>query len=207
MGRWFFEIALATSAAALLASCDGSAGLLPASGGTASNALRASGPFPPACTVPKVKSGSDVTSVAAFGNITNGKFALAQPSSWTEVEWLKVPPPGAAHISAPRSPRGKTPYYIYFGNYAVSDGTNGCLYVVTSIDGKPIDSHGNAALTGQPRIPPTGATLPVGAGFVSMLHLTVKSDGTGSGSMVLVHYDGSKALTGTLSIAGRVKTN
>jgi hypothetical protein len=95
-------------------------------------------------------------------------------------------------------------YYVYYGTYTVSDGTTGCLYVVTSIDGKRIDNHGNAALTGQPRIPPRGATLPVDFGIVKSLALEFKPDDTGTGTMRLAHVNGSRALHGRLKIVGRI---
>jgi hypothetical protein len=201
------KLLVAALTAALLAGCGAPASSVPATVGAAQDARPASGPFPPVCTAPKVKSGAMVTSVAAFGNLERGRFSLGQPSSWTEVQWLSTLPPGTHRAAVPTAlPRSTQPYYIYFGTYAVSDGTTGCFYLVTSVSGEPIDGKGNAAITAQPRIPPKGATLPNDFGAVKNLQLKMKKDDTGSGTMTLVHYDGTDALTGTITVVGRVKT-
>jgi hypothetical protein len=197
---------VAALSAALLAGCGAPAPSVPAALGLSQDATPASGPFPPVCTAPKVKSGSMVTSVAAFGNLAGRRFSLAQPSSWMEVQWLSTLPPGQDRTEAPAAlPRSAEHDYVYYGTYTVSDGTTGCFYLVTSISGKPIDANGNAAITAQPRIPPKGATLPHDFGAVESLKLTLKNDDSGSGTMTLVHYDGTAALTGTIAVAGRVR--
>jgi hypothetical protein len=201
-------ILIASAASALLAACHGNAGngssLTPT---LAPTVMRSHQGFPPVCTVPKVKSGANATSVAAFGTIKKRVFMLAQPSSWFEVQWLKVLPPDPKTQeawSAMLPPHAVGNNYTYYGTYTVSDGTTGCLYIVTSINGGPINSARKAALTAQPRIPPTGATLPVDSGVVGSITLTVNANGTGKGSMQLVHSNGSKALSGTLRIVGRI---
>jgi hypothetical protein len=192
--------------AALLAGCGAPASSVPAAAGIVQDAHPASGPFPPVCTAPKVKSGAMVTSIAAYGNVVRRRFSLAQPSSWMEVQWLSTLPPGKNRSAAPAVFRGNAERnYVYYGTYAVSDGTTGCFYLVTSISGEPIDAKGNAAITAQPRIPPKGATLPHDFGSVKNLQLKLKGDDSGSGTMTLVHYDGTAALTGTITVVGRVK--
>jgi hypothetical protein len=195
----------ALAAAALLAGCGAPASSIPTAMGVTQDARPASGPFPPVCTAPKVKSGATVTSVAAFGNLDRRRFLLAQPSSWAQVEWLSNLPPENHRAALPAvTPQSTQPYYIYFGTYTVSDGTTGCFYLVTSVNGDPIDTKGNAAITAQPRIPPTGATLPSDFGSVQNVQLKLKTDDTGTGTMTLVHYDGTSALTGTIKITGRI---
>ncbi len=200
------KLMVAALTAVLLAGCGAPASSVPATVGAVQDAHPANGPFPPVCTVPKVKSGAMVTSVAAFGNVADRRFSLAQPSSWTQVEWLRVPPPGK-NRSARRTalPQSAEPYYVYYGTYTVSDGTKGCFYLVTSVNGDPIDAKGNAAVTAQPRIPPTGATLPEDFGAVKNLQLKLKKDDSGSGTMTLVHYDGTAAFTVTIAVVGRVE--
>lgn len=155
------RVMIAILTAAMLAGCGSPGSSVPATVGVVQNARPASGPFPPVCTAPKVKSGSTVTSVAAYGNVARRRFSLAQPSSWMEVQWLSTLPPDKRRTDAPAAlPRSAQPYYIYYGTYTVSDGTTGCFYLVTSVSGEPIDAKGNAAITAQPRIPPKGATLP-----------------------------------------------
>ena len=200
------RVMIAILTAAMLAGCGSPGSSVPATVGVVQNARPASGPFPPVCTAPKVKSGSTVTSVAAYGNVARRRFSLAQPSSWMEVQWLSTLPPDKQRTDAPAAlPRSAQPYYIYYGTYTVSDGTTGCFYLVTSVSGEPIDAKGNAAITAQPRIPPKGATLPHDFGAVKNLQLKLKNDDSGSGTMTLVHYDGTAALTGTITIVGRVK--
>jgi hypothetical protein len=200
------RVMIAVLTAALLAGCGAPASSVPATVGVVQDAHPASGPFPPVCTAPKVKSGSMVTSVAAYGNLTGRRFSLAQPSSWMEVQWLSTLPPGKDRFESPTAlPRSMQPYYVYYGTYTVSDGTTGCFYLVTSVGGEPIDAKGNAAITAQPRIPPKGATLPHDFGSVKNLQLRLKNDDSGSGTMTLVHYDGTAALTGTIAVVGRVK--
>lgn len=169
-------------------------------------AAKHSGPFPPACTVRQVKSGQKVTSFTAFGNVVKNKFALVQPSSWMQVEWLSVPPPGSRpHGVEAGAPRIAAGYYLYYGTYQLTDKTQGCAYVVTTIDGKPLNVAGNAAVTAMPRIPDGGATLPSDFGMVATLALTFKSDGTGSGTVLLTHNGSATAvMTGTLKIVGRI---
>ena len=192
--------------AALLAGCGAPASSVPAAAGIVQDAHPASGPFPPVCTAPKVKSGSMVTSVAAYGNLAARRFSLARPSSWMEVQWLSTLPPGKDRPEASEALlRVAEPYYVYYGTYTVSDGTTGCFYLVTSVSGEPIDAKGNAAITAQPRIPPKGATLPHDFGAVKNLQLKLKNDDSGSGTMTLVHYDGTAALTGTITVVGRVR--
>jgi hypothetical protein len=201
------KLMVAALTAALLAGCGAPASSVPAAVGVVRDAHRASGPFPPVCTAPKVKSGATVTSIAANGNVADRRFSLAQPSSWMEVQWLRTPPPGKHRAALPTAlPRSTQHYYVYFGTYTVSDGTTGCFYLVTSVSGEPIDGKGNAAITAQPRIPPTGATLPSDFGAVKNLQLKLKNDDTGSGTITLVHYDGTAALTGTITVVGRVDT-
>ena len=192
--------------AALLAGCGGPASTVPAAAGIVRDAHPASGPFPPVCTAPKVKSGAMVTSIAAYGNVARRRFSLAQPSSWMEVQWLSTLPPGKKRSAAPAAfRRNAERNYVYYGTYAVSDGTTGCFYLVTSVSGEPIDAKGNAAITALPRIPPKGATLPHDFGSVKNLQLKLKNDDSGSGTITLVHYDGTAALTGTITVVGRVK--
>jgi len=201
------KLIVAALTATLLAGCGAPASSLPAAVGVARDAHPANGPFPPVCTVPKVKSGSTVTSVAAYGNVADRKFSLAQPSSWTEVQWLSTLPPSRRGAAAPTAlPRSAQPYYIYVGTYRVSDGTTGCFYLVTSVSGEPIDGKSNSAVTAQPRIPPKGATLPNDFGAVKNLQLKLKKDDTGTGTMTLVHYDGTAALTGTINVVGRINS-
>ncbi|HTA40260.1 MAG TPA: hypothetical protein VK760_14345 [Candidatus Acidoferrales bacterium] len=206
--RFSGRVTAAALAAAFLAGCGSPASSVSPTAGVAGDARPASGPFPPACTVPKVKSGAMVTSVSAYGNLERRNFSLARPfSSWTQLQWLETPPPGKHRAAAPAVlPHGSGHYYIYFGTYTVSDGTTGCFYLVNSVDGKPIVENRNAAITAQPRIPPEGATLPQDFGTVKNIYLKLKIGDTGSGTMTLVHYDGSNALTGTIKITGRVES-
>lgn len=207
--RALAELIAVSVASTLVAGCQatpgGPAAAVP-SAATAPQGMRPNA-YPPVCTVRKVKSGADATSVTAFGSIiNNGTFVLKQPSSWAEVEWLRFPPPGKAATQAPHQDahaHSSGTYYIYYGTYTVSDGTQGCLYVVTDY-GMPTTTPPTAALTAQPRIPPTGATLPVDFGVVATLHLKLRADGTGAGVMQLAHSDGSIVLRGRLDIVGRI---
>ena len=202
------KLMIAALTAVLLAGCATPASTVPAAVGAAQDARPANGPYPAVCTAPKVKSGAMVTSVAAYGNLARRRFSLVQPSSWAEVQWLRDLPPGEARSASPsRRPRSTQPNYVYFGTYQVSDGTTGCFYLVTSINGDPIDAKNNAAITAEPRIPPKGATLPHDFGTVKNLQLKLKNDDTGTGTMTLIHYDGTDALTGTITIQGRVDAN
>jgi hypothetical protein len=151
---------------------------------------------PAACTVPPAVSGHDYFSISASGTLSAGKFALAQPSSWTEVEWLKVPPPQALSDAAAGSTGG---YVAYWGTYRVSNGTSGCLYLIAPSSG------GRASLTALPRIPPKGATLPVDFGKISSLALTIDAGGRGTGQATLVREDGSAKATATLTIEGTIR--
>ena len=200
------ELMVAALTVSLLTGCGAPASSVPAAAGVATSARRATGAVPPACTVPKVKSGAMVTSVAAYGNFDRRRFSLFRaPSSWMEVEWLGTPPPGKQSVGLPAtSRRSAARYNLYFGTYTVSDGTTGCFYLVAGDGGAPIAGDGNAAITALARIPSTGATLPHDFGAVKNLQVRLKNDDTGSGTMTLVHYDGSDALTGTIAVAGRV---
>lgn len=149
--------------------------------------------FPPVCTAPRIKSGDQVTSISAFGDLSRRLFVLRQPSTWTKVEWLKVLPPAATQVHPRSTPRA---YVEYWGTYTLSDKTQGCLYVVAPRRG------GDATVTGAPRIPTKGATLPVDFGTVLALTFKLKNDQTGSGTVTLVHTNGSPAMTGTLTILG-----
>lgn len=149
--------------------------------------------FPPVCTAPRIKSGDQVTSISAFGDLGRRTFVLRQPSTWTKVEWLKVLPPARRQAHARSTPEA---YVEYWGTYTLSDKTQGCLYVVAPQRG------GDATVTAAPRIPTNGATLPVDFGTVSALTLKLKNDQTGSGTVTLVHANGSPAMTGTLAILG-----
>ncbi|HTU80869.1 MAG TPA: hypothetical protein VMF61_01990 [Candidatus Acidoferrales bacterium] len=156
--------------------------------------------FPPVCTAPAPKSGKRETAMTAFGSIVDGSFSLQQPSSWLQVTWYSAPPPGARRALPPQVPHAKTPYDVYWGNYRVSDGTQGCIYIVVPAAAKTM-----SAVTAQPHIPGSGATIPDDFGQVGTLTIDLKKS---SGAFVLVHDDGSKAFTGTLSIRGHFqKTN
>jgi hypothetical protein len=134
-------------------------------------------------------------------------FLLGATSTWTQVLWLKAPPPDAAYparATTASAPRAGARYYLYFGTYTVSDGTAGCLYLLTTKDGTPITKDANASLTALPRIPDRGATLPTDFGRVSSVDLTLTPAGTGSGTLTLVHDNGSAAAGGTLTVVGRI---
>ncbi|MBV8489356.1 MAG: hypothetical protein JO199_02410 [Candidatus Eremiobacteraeota bacterium] len=209
MVRPFANALSAATCAALLAGCASNASSLPSAAGPAPLAAavrRDSGPFPPACTVPQVKSGANVTMLAAYGNVSRGgSFHLAQPTTWMQVEWLSTPPPAKRHRVAPHSTKG---IRTYFGTYTVSDGTQGCLYVTVRVDGGIIVARDRAAVTGDPRIPDTGATLPVNSGEVSTMDLSIAKNGTGSGTFELAPWGGGKALfTGTITLSGYVDSN
>jgi hypothetical protein len=153
---------------------------------------------PAACTAPKIDSGDKVTSITAFGDLSRRTFSLHQPSTWTTVQWLKVPPPRAR----PTQRRSASANYVqYWGTYTLSDKTQGCLYIVTSPDTR------QTTVTGSPRVPTKGATIPVNFGTVATLTFKLKNDRTGSGTVSLVHTDGSPAMTGTLTILGPVNRN
>jgi len=185
---------LAACAALALGACAANPGAPPASAMDAAVAQIRHDVFPPACTVPAAVSGHDYFSISAFGSIAAGQFTLAQPSSWTEVEWLKIPPPEASRHAA-TTPNG---YVEYWGTYRVGNGTSGCLYVSARSGG------GRAAVTAVPRIPPKGATLPVDFGKLSSLTLTLDAKGSGTGQATLVREDGSAKATATLTIVGAV---
>jgi hypothetical protein len=174
--------------AAILSACAGS---LPSSLRTTTIAPDAVAPA--ACTTPKIDSGDKVTSITAFGDLGRHTFSLHQPSTWTTVQWLKVPPPTAHPIHRPSA---SVTYVQYWGTYTLSDKTQGCLYIVASSD------TGDTTVTGSPRIPTKGATIPVDFGTVATLTFKLKKEGTGSGTVTLVHTDGSPAMTGTLTIMG-----
>lgn len=191
--------------ASLLAGCGASASSVPATVGAAPDAHRTSAPVPPACTVPKAQSGAMVTSITAYGNFDRRRFSLFRaPSSWMQVQWLRTPPPGRHRAAVPTTEPRTDRYNLYFGTYTVSDGTTGCFYLVEGIGGAPIAGNGNAAITALPRIPSIGATLPHDFGSVKNLQVRLKPDDTGNGTIALVHYDGSDALTGTIKIVGKI---
>lgn len=123
-----------------------------------------------------------------------GGVQLHQPSTWTTVQWLKVPPPRTHRI---RSGTAQALSYIqYWGMYTLGDETQGCPYIVA------LPETGDTTVTDSPRIPPEGATLPVDFGNVKSLRFKLENDRTGSGTVTLVHTDGSPAMTGTLTIMG-----
>lgn len=154
-------------------------------------------PYPPVCTTPPVKSGQALTTVSAFGSIRNRRFVLAQPSSWTQVVWYKIPPPRARRDAVTQSPHTRAKRDLFIGTYRISDGTIGCLEIAQ-------DHGAQAALTAIPHIPDTGATLPGGFGSVKTIVLSFDTNGAGTGTISLVHPDGSGALHGTLKISGRI---
>ena len=93
-----------------------------------------------------------------------------------QVQWLRTPPPGRHRSFVPAAlPRDGGPYFTYFGTYTVSDGTTGCFYLVTTVNGDDIsDKNASIALTGQPRIPTTGATLPQNFGAIKNIMLKLQ---------------------------------
>jgi hypothetical protein len=199
-------LVVAALAASLLAGCGAPTSSVPATAGAAHDAHRASGPVPPACTVPKVQSGAKVTSITAYGNVVRRGFKLLPgPSSWMQVQWLSTPPPGKHRATLPATrPRDTGHYNLYFGTYKLSDRTMGCFYLVESVGGKPIGGNGNAAITALPRIPSTGATLPLDFGEVHALQVTLHADDTGGGNVILDHYNGNPAMGGAIQIIGKV---
>ena len=188
------------AAAAVLAACHGgSLPAVPQSQSETAQARPASSSIP-ACAVYSKLPGNYII-FTGVGNVKGNAFkGVTAKSPWYELAYTNAsasPPPYP-------SPSPSVAEYEYYGTYTIQKHkTKGCVYLVTSKSGKPINQTYNADTFGTPffKTPTANGSQPVAYGFVSSsLKLTTAG---GSGTLTLTDNSGASYDNGTVKFTGR----
>lgn len=183
----------------------------------------------PVCSAPAARLGRDYLVFDAIGMLQRGRFTAASTSRWVQVELVKPTPiptgtPSAAPSATPTagptaSPTPKPtakptptpkpqPAYEYYGEFARPHGTGGCLYLLTTQNGKPVPgtSFGAVAIA-QPHLKRRAAFAPTSSKGTIQLTIGPLSRTGGRGTFTLKLDSGAAYGTGTVRLTGRIVTS
>jgi hypothetical protein len=155
------------------------------------------------CTAPALSAPGPWTTISLLGNVNSGTFTPASQSGWLKFNYggspTPVPTATATPTAGPTPTSSPQPVNVYLGTYTLTSGTTGCMYIVTSVNGAPLNflsSVGsfNAGGVGIPKVNAAITTL-ASSGTISSTNIILNATG-GSGTISLSNGD-----TGTISLS------